>query len=462
MISNAKVTEARRAAFDALHRVEMEEAYASSILASDRHDNLSREDHALLQELVLGVLRWRGQLDFLIEHYTRRKLTKLDPEVLIALRMGLYQLRFLSRIPPHAAINEAVKLVKELRKQSAAPLVNAVLRAAQRDANVDLTRLTRSIEDPIEQLSVESSHPTWLIERWIVRFGDEETRALALANNAAPRQAFRFNTKRVTETEIRAWFESQGMIIRESSLTPGAAFAEKGSLTINSEPVREGWISFQDEASQFVAYLTAPRPSEIEPLKFLDLCAAPGNKTMLISSMLPEKSLVVAGDVHFHRLRAMRELSIHQGYESLNLIQLDASGDLPFTQPGNFDLVLLDAPCSGLGTLARHPEIKWRTKLEKVLELSLLQSRLIENAAGQVRAGGLLIYAVCSTEIEEGEEVIRRFRHSHSEYRDVTREKLIESGIDPAPLLTSTFGARTFPHRQGTEGFFICVLWKRK
>src|SRR5262245_14640300 len=146
MISKAKVTEARRAAFDALQRVEKEEAYAGSILASDRHENLSREDHALLQELVLGVLRWRGKLDFLIEHYTGRRLIKLDPEVVIALRMGLYQLRFLSRIPPHAAINEAVKLVKELRKQSAAPLVNAVLRAAQRDADVDLTR---SIEDPI-------------------------------------------------------------------------------------------------------------------------------------------------------------------------------------------------------------------------------------------------------------------------------------------------------------------------
>src|SRR5215510_6522327 len=459
MISNAKVTEARRAAFDTLRRVEMEEAYAGNLLASERYDDLSREDHALLQELVLGVLRWRGQLDFLIEHYTHRRLDKLDPEVVIALRLGLYQLRFLSRIPPHAAINEAVKLVKELRKQSAAPLVNAVLRAAQRDADVDLTR---SIEDPIEQLSIEISHPTWLIERWIERFGDEATRALALANNTAPRQTFRFNTKRVTEPEIRAWFESQGMIIRDSSLTPGAAFTEKGSLTINSEPVREGWISFQDEASQLVAYLTAPRPSEIVPLKFLDLCAAPGNKTMLISSMLPEKSLIVAGDLHFHRLRAMRELSVHQGYENLDLIQLDASGNLPFAQSGDFDLVLLDAPCSGLGTLARHPEIKWRANIEKILELSQLQSRLIENAAGQVRAGGLLIYAVCSTETEEAEEVISRFRHSHSEYRDVTREKLIESGIDPAPLLTSTFGARTFPHRQGTEGFFICVLWKRK
>jgi 16S rRNA (cytosine967-C5)-methyltransferase len=459
MISNAKVTEARRAAFDALRRVEMEEAYASNILASERHENLSREDHALLQELVLGVLRWQGQLDFLIEHYTQRKLTKLDTEVVIALRMGLYQLRFLSRIPPHAAINEAVKLVKEQRKQSAAPLVNAVLRAAQRAADVDLTR---SIEDPSSQLSIEVSHPAWLIERWIGRFGEEEARVLALANNTTPRQSFRFNTKHITESEIRAWFESEGIKIRESGLTPGAIFTEKGSLTVNSKPVREAWITFQDEASQLVAHLTVPRPNEIEPLRFLDLCAAPGNKTMLISSRLPEKSLVVAGDFHFHRLRAMRELSADQGHERPNLIQLDASQDLPFAQPGNFDLVLLDAPCSGLGTLARHPEIKWRMNLEKVLELSVLQSMLLENATGQVRPGGLIIYAVCSTEIEEGEEVVSRFRQIHSEYRDVTRERLIESGVDPAPLLTSSFGARTFPHRQGTEGFFICVLWKRR
>jgi 16S rRNA (cytosine967-C5)-methyltransferase len=458
-----EVTQARRAAFDTLWRVQSEGAYATNLLASNRYGSLSRQDHALLQEMTLGVLRWQGKLDFLIEHYARRSLSKLDPEVIIALRLGLYQLRFLTRIPPHAAINESVNLVKERKQQSAAPLVNAVLRAAQRDDDpIPL------IKDPLQRLSIETSHPRWLLERWIDRFGEEETRALALANNTPPRTAFRFVTSRAPETETRQWFNDRSITISDSEYALRAATIETGSLTAQSEPIREGWIYLQDEASQLVAHLAAARPSgtdfksQISNLKFLDLCAAPGSKTMLIASLLPESSLIVAADLHLHRLRLMKELSAKHGIERINLVQLDATGDLPFALEASFDLVLLDAPCSGLGTLQRHPEIKWRMSIERIRELARLQRDLIENAQRQVRAGGLLTYAVCSTEPEEGEEVVEWFRRTHPEYRDVTRERLFELGIDPAPLLTSSFGARTFPHRQGIEGFFVCVFWRRR
>src|SRR5499426_406011 len=177
------VAPARVAAFDVLWRVATEDAFASDLLASPRHDRLSREDHALAQELSLGVLRWRIQLDFLVERYARRPLDRLDPEVVVALRLGLYQLKFLSRVPPHAAINESVNLVKQRGKKSAAPLVNAALRAAQRERDFDLNQ---AIRNPLEKLSVETAHPSWLLERWGARFGEEEARAMALANNNAP------------------------------------------------------------------------------------------------------------------------------------------------------------------------------------------------------------------------------------------------------------------------------------
>ncbi|MGH9755629.1 MAG: transcription antitermination factor NusB, partial [Blastocatellia bacterium] len=188
----ANVTPSRLAAYDVLWRVADEDAYASSLLASPRYDHLSREDHALARELSLGVLRWQLQLDFFIERYARREIGKLDPEIVLALRLGLYQLKFLSRVPPHAAINESVNLVKQRGKKSAAAFVNAVLRAAQREEDFELSQAIKtSMENPLKKLSVETAHPPWLLERWVERFGEEEARAMALANNTAPRAAFR-------------------------------------------------------------------------------------------------------------------------------------------------------------------------------------------------------------------------------------------------------------------------------
>jgi 16S rRNA (cytosine967-C5)-methyltransferase len=455
-----KVSAARRAAFEALWRVEHEDAYASHLLAATRYAELSREDHALAQELVLGVLRHRAQLDFLIEHYAGRKLGQLDAAVVIALRLGLYQLNFLTRIPSHAAINESVNLVKWRGLPSAAPLANAVLRSAQRTGKDQAAELISSIKDPLERLSLETSHPAWLLARWVARFGQDEARALALANNTVPRTAFRFNPRRASEERTRAWLAEHGIVIRNSELAPRAATIESGALAVTAEPVQQGWIYLQDEASQLVAHLAAA-PANL-PLQALDLCAAPGSKATLLASLLPPGSSLCAGDLHLHRLRTVREISVRLGVENLHPIQLDATKPLPFTAQRGFDIVLIDAPCTGLGTLQRHPEIKWRTTATKISELAALQRQLLASAAEQVRPGGLLTYAVCSTEPEEGEEVIAWFRSGHPEYRDLTRERLIELGLDPGVLLTPTFGARTFTHRQGAESFFVCVLWKRR
>ncbi|MGH9939471.1 MAG: 16S rRNA (cytosine(967)-C(5))-methyltransferase RsmB [Blastocatellia bacterium] len=457
------VTPSRVAAFDVLWRVVTEDAFAGVLLASPRYDHLSREDRALAQELVLGVLRWQIRLDFFIERYARRKLDRLDPEVVVALRLGLYQLKFLSRIPPHAAINESVNLVKQRGKKSASVFVNAALRAAQREEGFDLDQ---AIKNPLDRLSVETAHPLWLLERWIERFGEEETRAMALADNTAPRAAFRFNTRRASEARTREWLAEHNVAIRDSELAPHAAVVESGFLSPQSEPVREGWIHLQDEASQLAAHLAAIQSNNLKPqtsnLRALDLCAAPGGKTTLLASLLPADALVVAGDLRLHRLRAMKELNERLGVDKIHLVQLDAARDLPFDQKEGFDIVLLDAPCSGLGTLGRHPEIKLRMSEDRIRQLAELQKQLITNAARQMCVGGLLVYSVCSTEPEEGEEVVAWFRQKNPEFRDMTRERLVEIGLDPDRLLTPRFGARTFTRRHGSESFFYCVLWKRR
>jgi 16S rRNA (cytosine967-C5)-methyltransferase len=466
-IEKTNVAPARVAAFDVLWRVSAEDAFASDLLASPRYDRLSREDRALAQELSLGVLRWQIRLDFLVERYARRTLDRLDPEVVVALRLGLYQLKYLSRIPPHAAINESVNLVKQRGKKSAAPLVNAALRAAQREKDFDLGfNLKGAIENPLERLSVETAHPLWILRRWIERFGEEEAREMALADNGAPRVAFRFNTRRAGESQTRQWLAEHNVAVHDSELTPGAVVVDSGSLPPQSEPVREGWIYIQDEASQLVAHLAAirsnPLRSQVSNLRYLDLCAAPGGKTTLLASLLPTNALIVAGDLRLHRLRTMKEMSERLGVGNIHLVQLDAAAPTPFNQQEGFDVVLLDAPCSGLGTLQRHPEIKLRMNEDRIGRLAELQKRLIVNAARQLCVGGLLVYSVCSTEPEEGEEVVAWFRQNNPEFRDMTRERLVEIGLDPSPLLTPSFGARTFTRRHGSESFFFCVLWKRR
>jgi 16S rRNA (cytosine967-C5)-methyltransferase len=465
-IDKTNVAPARAAAFDILWRVATEDAFASSLLASPRYDRLSREDRALAQELSLGVLRWQIQLDFLIERYARRPLDRLDQEVVIALRLGLYQLKFLSRIPPHAAINESVNLIKQRGKKSAAPLLNAALRAAQREGSFDLDQAIRKQLDPLDRLSVETAHPPWLLRRWIERYGEEDARETALIDNTPPRAAFRFNTRRAGESTTRQWLAEHNINIRDSELTPGAVVVESGSLSPQSTPVREGWIYFQDEASQLVARLAAirsnPLKSQISNLKFLDMCAAPGGKTTLLASLVPEDSTIVAGDLHFHRLRTMKELSERLGVDNIHLVQFDAAAPLPFDMREGFDVILLDAPCSGLGAMQRNPEIRLRMTEDRIAGLAELQRRLIANAARRLCVGGLLVYSVCSTEPEEGEEIVAWFRRDNPEFRDMTRERLLEIGVDPSPLLTPSFGARTFSRRHGSENFFFSVLWKRR
>lgn len=447
---------ARVAAYEVLERVITQNAFASNLLSTSRYDKLSREDRALLQELTMGVLRWQGRLDFLIERHTRREIDKLDLEAVIALRLGLYQLLYLTRIPAFAAINESVNLVKEHGKERVAGLVNGVLRSAQRELEFNILPSSKSL---VHRLSVETSHPVWLVKRWLARFGEDETRKMALANNEVPSVSFRFNPKRKPIEEVRAEFEWRKINVRPSTLTPEAYVLEDGSLLGKSDPVQQGWVYLQDEASQLIGRLALQVVAKNPAATVLDLCAAPGSKANLIASELTTEALVVAADLHQHRLRTIKELSARLGIENINPIRLDAARDLPFA-PEAFDLVLLDAPCSGLGTLQRNPEIKWRMNETKVAELAELQKQLLTKASEQLKPGGTLLYSVCSTELEEGEEVVAWFRRQHPEYSEITREHLSELGKVPATLLTSTIGARTFTHRHGSESFFLCVLRK--
>jgi 16S rRNA (cytosine967-C5)-methyltransferase len=415
------------------------------VLLTARDDReLSREDRALAQEIVLGVIRWQRALDYFVERYSGRSIERLDLPVLIALRIGLYQLRFLDRIPRSAAVNESVNLVKRARASSAAGLVNAVLRKAATHLREEAGKDTA---DPLERASIALSHPQWMLERWEEMLGDDETRKLALANNSPQVPAFRVNTLRATSDEVLVNLNAQGVTARASLIAPGAFVIETGPAGVVNEAARGGLIYVQDEGSQLVSILLEPRPGD----RVLDLCAAPGSKSSHIAMLAQDKAWVVACDIHPHRLNTLRASCYRLGIDSVNALALDATQALPFDSSERFDRVLVDAPCSGTGTLRENPEIKWRLAPDDVTRLAELQRRLLECAASWVATGGRLVYSTCSIEPEENEEVIRKFLERGALFR-VLEPKVC------ADVITAEGFVRTFPHRHGTDGFFAAVL----
>jgi 16S rRNA (cytosine967-C5)-methyltransferase len=443
--SRQPVSPARRRTYDILLRVETESAYASVLVAAIFDSDLSREDRALVQEIVLGVLRWRGSLDYFIQRYAGRSVEQLDLPVVIALRIGLFQLRHLSRIPTSAAVNESVNMVKRARRSSAAGLVNAVLRKASMHLD---EKAGAGIVDSVERASVELSHPRWLLERWQAMLGNEEAAQLALANNSPPAAAFRLNTLRATAGEVIFDLKSKGVITRESSLVPGAFVVEGGPSQIVNQAARSGLIYIQDQASQLVSALLGPRGGH----RVLDLCAAPGSKSSHIAALAGAEAWVVACDRHPHRLATLRATCGRLGIDSIDPLVLDATRTLPFAESApKFDRVLVDAPCSGTGTLRGNPEIKWRLSAGDLIRLVELQLTLLKRGAQTVTPGGRLVYSTCSIEREENEEVVRCFLESDSSFRLSTPNARLD-------LITADGFVRTFPHRHGCDGFFAAVL----
>jgi 16S rRNA (cytosine967-C5)-methyltransferase len=436
------VSPARRSAFEILRRVELESAFASVLLATNE-SSMSESDRALCHELVLGVLRRRLWLDKSIEHFASRRAEALDLAVRISLEIGLYQLRFLSRIPAAAAVNESVNLVRTAGVKSAATFVNAVLRRATRETDYDPAS---QISDPIERVAVETSHPGWLIGRWAAAFGLDQAELFARANNIPPPTAFRLTARALATGQTEELFRQLGEAgaeVTASGIAPNS-WRVVGAPGLVRGLARAGLIYLQDEASQLVAHLLKAKSGH----RVLDVAAAPGSKATHISLLAPDAT-IIAGDLYSHRSSTMRGLAALQGAQIQTLIH-DAARGLPFRED-SFDRLLVDAPCSGTGTLRRNPEIRWNIKPSDFDDLSSQQSAMLSNVARLVRPGGRLLYSTCSVEIEENEGVVDAFLAVH---RDFGRAEL----EGPRELLTAAGDIRTWPHRQGVDGFFVAAL----
>ncbi len=451
---------ARRIAYEVLLRAETRGAYADELLharlepaAGTKRSGapVKREDAALATELVMGVLRWQRRLDSLLGNYLDKKNAKrgsgragesatarLDAEVRVALRLGAYQLGWLERVPARAAVHESVELVKVAGKGSAAGLVNAVLRRVaearhkQKGGHTGPPLQISSRLPLAERLGIAHSHPTWLVERWLRAWGEEETVALLQSNNSAPRGTCAVANEEEAEA-VAEELRSEGFKVRAGWWLRGALDVSGGSLA-RTRAFREGRVRRQDEASQMVAWLVDVRPG----MRVLDLCAAPGGKTVTLARAAGPNGLVIAADVHLHRLADMRERaggfgsgrprgSPPQSDARTELAALDGTTSLPFSR--EFERILVDAPCSGTGTLARNPEIRWRLRPEDLAELQVRQRALLESAAEGLAAGGKLVYSTCSLEPEENEQVVEAVLKEHAELKVVSGWEALEKHL---------------------------------
>lgn len=418
-----------------------EEGVFTDALLDEARASLSSLDAAFIRELVYGVLRNRERLDWALDRFSERPVAGTDAWTRNILRLGAYQLLHLDRVPPSAAVNTSTELAK--RRGRKPGYVNGLLRELERRRN---GIVWPGAEDEVARLSVIHSHPRWLVRRWVARFGPERTEALLRENNQRSPLVIRTNTLRATRDELRASLAGEGVETRETGRSPaGLIMDAPPSGMTELAAYRMGWFTVQDEAAQIVSLLLSPRPGE----RVLDACAAPGGKATHLAELMRNEGEVVALELDRQRMKRISENSGRLGITVIRPVQ----GDAASFSGGPFDKVLVDAPCSGLGVLRRHPDGRW-TKGEKVLkERQALQKRILENCSRLLKPGGALVYATCTTEPEENEEVVSSF------LRDAEGTFAIDP---PLPFLSAAAAElvdqsgffRTFPADPRLDGFF--------
>ncbi len=424
---SAALKNPRYVALDILCRVERG-AYANRLLDAQRN-HLGDRDRKMLQRLVRGTLIYRARLDHILAPYLKKPLSQQHAKLRNLLRLGVYQLRHLDRVPPYAIVSESVILTRQLLGEPVAKLVNAVLRGVAENRNPTVFPNPRI--NPVKHLAITASHPQWLVARWLKRYGPDETRALCRINNAPPTLTIRPNALRTTPNALREQLADEGIVTAPKQERLLAA-PHVGSL-FQTRAYRDGLFSIQGPGAAKVVPLLDPRPGET----ILDLCSAPGGKTTAIAERMKNRGFILATDIYPPRLKTLKQNSHRLGITCISPLAADAR-HLALNRL--FDRVLLDAPCSALGILSHHPDLRWHRRASDIYALAQLQRALLTRAANLVRPGGILVYSTCTLEPEENERVV-------------------ESLLRHQPHLRVTHPYLQFlPHQTGNDGVFAARL----
>jgi 16S rRNA (cytosine967-C5)-methyltransferase len=459
----------RAICLDILDRAEASDVHPDRLLTDSfkRYRYLTSLDRAFLTELTYGVIRWRGRLDWVIRHFSKIPFGKIEPGTLNILRLGLYQILFLSRTPSSAAVNESVELAKRIRGKGGAGFVNAVLRSSIRQGDEIL--YPEWGQDPVLHISVVQSHPLWLVQRWEEELGVEETNRICKFNNQISPLTLRTNTLKINRPNL---IEEMG----RKELTPlPTPFSKEGIVLQDPPPVselpflKEGLYIIQDEASQLVTSVVGPKPGE----RILDACAAPGGKTSHMAQIMENRGEIYALDLSKGKLDRIEETCQRLGIKIVKTIKGNAAASLPISKGLVFDRILADAPCSGFGTLRKNPDSKWRRGEKDIKRLSQLQFSILDNLSSYVKEGGVLVYSTCTVFHEENEDVVERFLNEHPEFELDPMDRVAsvipacqQAGIaddkseEFRPFIQNRY-FKTFPPTNEMDGFFGARMVKR-
>lgn len=430
-----------------LNRIDRTDAYLDKLLDIEiKNSNLSGPDKSLLYEIVHGVTRWLGRIDWILNGFYKGQFSKCIPNVKNAMRVALYQILFLDKVPDYAAVNEAVDFVKKLQGQKPADLTNAVLRNIIRSK--DSIRYPDPNEDIIAYLSAYYSHPIWIVKRWVNRYGKEDTEKFLIANNNKPTLSLHVNSLVTSVDEMKLLLNSVDLKFSDGKYLPDFIRMANLSNITDWEYFHKGYFSVQDESTGLPIKLLNIKPE----MRVLDLCAAPGGKTALMADVMKNKGEIVALDRFDSRLKVLQKNLDRLKVKNVKTITVDAN---EFKDEEGFDRVLVDAPCSGLGTLTKKPDIKWKRDLGDIRNIVNIQYELLKSGSAQLKPGGSLVYSTCTIEPEENFEIIKKFLSENPNFNLVNAGNYL-----PIELVAENGTVQTLPHIHGIDGSFAAKLEK--
>jgi len=447
---------ARKSALDILNTLDKGQQTLDLIL--EKNFNAvsagSRQDRALYQALVYGVLRWRGRLDYVISHFSTTRFNKIDPKVLNILRLALFQIMYLDRVPDSAAVNTAVDLAKASGAPWVTGYVNALLRKAAR--KYQGISYADQQQTSIATMAIQKSFPEWLIRKWVNRYGSKDTAALCDSLNSIPPLTARANTLKASRDQLIEALDQEAECLQPTRFAPdGITFVNPAASIPELSAFKQGWFQVQDEAAQLVSLLLDPQPGET----VLDACAGLGGKTGHIAQLMRNNGVLVAIDNSDSKLARLKNEMRRLGVAIVSAVHHNLEQTLPRDRLPGFHRILLDAPCSGLGVIRRNPDIKWRASKRNLTRYKIRQLGLLNNVCRWLKPSGILVYAVCSPEPEENEEVLNEFLNNHEDF-DISKVfGQLPDTVDADAVEPGVF--RSFPHLMQMDGFYAVRLQRK-
>lgn len=442
----------RQLASEILLKVDTRRAYADLLLDhAFKSTALSERDRALLTEITYGTLRWRGTIDAHLNCQLRRPLADADPFLKNLLRITLYQLLYLDKVPPYAAVNEAVELAKARSGVREGGFVNGVLRNFLRSTGGAMK--SQLVDKSESAMAIKHSHPEWLVLCWVKHFGRKNAAALMRANNERPPLVLRVNLHRTNRKAVLDRLQENGISAELTPHSPQGIIINSGGVLERIVGFQEGLFQVQSEASQLIAYLLAPCPGE----RILDACAAPGGKTTHIAELMEDSGELIASDTSAKGIEKIRENCARLGLASVHTVRADLSHGLSGSCRDPYDRILVDAPCSGFGTLRSHPEIKWQRDESDIRRLSRLQATILSQVASLLKRGGILVYSTCTLIREENEQVVQKFLALHKEFELQDAASFLP--VSAKHMVHDAYFL-ALPHRDNTDGFFAARMRK--